>query len=292
MLGIDKISSKIASIDCKEVAKLFQLDSKVVNRPNIGEIDMLIGLQQFAYHPVKIREAGHLLLMKNQFGLVIAGSHQDVEETIIKESCSLVRQATVMHLQESMNRFHSVEGLGVVCTPQCGSCQCGKCHPGGKDMTLKDEGEFQQIEAGLKFDEKGGNWLAAYPWIRSPTELPNNRKFAIKMMLATKRMLQRDSKKADVFKQQMEDLLRRGVARVVTEEEFDGYAGPRYYINYHGVMNPSSTSTPFRIVFNSSAKYCGSSLNEFLAKGPSLLNSLLGILLRWRQNQFGYVGDI
>ena len=159
-------------------------------------------------------------------------------------------------------------------------------------MTLKDERELQQIEAGLKFDENGGNWLAAYPWIRSPTELPNNRKFAIKMMLATERRLQRDSKKADVFKQQMEDLLRRGVARVVTEEEFDGYVGPKYYINYHGVMNPSSTSTPFRIVFNSSAKYCGSSLNEFLAKGPSLLNSLLGILLRWRQNQFGYVGDI
>ena len=86
--------------------------------------------------------------------------------------------------------------------------------------------------------------------------------------------------------------MERGVARKVSKEEIEQYEGPKYYINYHGVMNPSSVSTPFRIVFNSSLKYCGSSLNEYLAKGPSLLNSLFGILLRWRQKQFGFVGDI
>ena len=47
-----------------------------------------------------------------------------------------------------------------------------------------------------------------------------------------------------------------------------------------------------RIVFNSSAKVNGASLNECLAKGPSLLNNIMGILLRFRQERFAFIGDI
>ena len=47
-----------------------------------------------------------------------------------------------------------------------------------------------------------------------------------------------------------------------------------------------------RIVFNSSAKVNGASLNGCLAKGPSLLNNILGILLRFREENFAFIGDI
>ena len=159
-------------------------------------------------------------------------------------------------------------------------------------MTLKDEEELEQIETGVSFDQEKGRWVAKYPWVRNPDELPDNRKLAIQMMMSTEKRLDRNSNKSEVFHRQMDELVERGVARSVSKEEILKYGGPKYYINYHGVMNPSSSSTPFRIVFNSSAKYCGSSLNEFLAKEPSLLNPLFGILLRWRQKQYGFVGDI
>ena len=292
MLSIEKISSEIVKIDCKVIAELFQLEPHMINRPNSGEIDILIGLQQFAYHPVKIRENGHLSLMKNRFGLVVAGSHPTVKRTTLQESCSLVRHATVMHLVESMTRFHSIEGLGITCTPKCGACQCGKCHPGGKDMTLNDEKEYKLIEAGISFDEESKRWIAGYPWTRNPNELPNNRQFALGMMLSTERKIEKDNDKAVMYNRQMQDMVQRKVARQVSEKELSDHEGPKYYITHHAVIKPSSKSTPCRIVFNSSAKYCGSSLNEFLAKGPSLLNSLLGILLRWRQNKVGYIGDI
>ena len=90
----------------------------------------------------------------------------------------------------------------------------------------------------------------------------------------------------------MQDMVDRKVARQVSTEELANYQGPKYYITHHAVMKPSSKSTPCRIVFNSSAKYCDASLNDYLAKGPSLLNSLFGILLRWRQNKIGFIGDI
>ena len=36
----------------------------------------------------------------------------------------------------------------------------------------------------------------------------------------------------------------------------------------------------------------GHVLNEYWAKGPDLLNSLLGILIRFRENEIAFIGDI
>ena len=90
----------------------------------------------------------------------------------------------------------------------------------------------------------------------------------------------------------MQDMLDRGAARKVSQEEISKYGGAQFYIAHHAVFKPESKSTPCRIVFNSSAKYAGLSLNDCLAKGPSLLNMLLGILLRFRQGKVAFVGDI
>lgn len=57
-------------------------------------------------------------------------------------------------------------------------------------------------------------------------------------------------------------------------------------------MKPDSVSTPLRIVFNSSAKYLGHTLNEYWAKGPDVLNNLLGVLLRFREDHIGLTCDI
>ena len=86
---------------------------------------------------------------------------------------------------------------------------------------------------------------------------------------------------------------KREVARPVSEQELEVYEGTKFYISHHDVMNPRLVSTPMRVVFNSSARIKGAlSLNDCLAKGPCLLNELLGILLRFRQERFTFIGDI
>ena len=90
----------------------------------------------------------------------------------------------------------------------------------------------------------------------------------------------------------MNDMLDRNVARKVGDEELREYAGPKFYLSHHDVLRPESQSTAMRLVFNSSARIKGISLNECLAKGPSLLNNILGILLRFRQDRFAFIGDI
>ena len=87
-------------------------------------------------------------------------------------------------------------------------------------------------------------------------------------------------------------MIDRNVARKLSAEEMREYKGPVHYITHHSVLKPQSQSTPLRIVFNSSANFRGHRLNDYWAKGPTLINNLPGILLRFRENIVGVVGDI
>ena len=293
VIGIDKISSPITPTNINEIASILHVNPESINRPSSGEIEVLIGLQYAAFHPERVKSVGHLTLYQNRFGRAVGGSHPKLGEgTTIEDACSIVKFAIAMHISEVHDSFFEIEGLGVTCTPKCGSCKCGTCHPGGKSMSLKDEVEYNMIESKLRFDVSKGRWMAEYPWIRSPTELKNNRKVALAVLESTERRLGRNEEHKVVYSKQITDMLDRNAARQVTEEELARYMGPQFYLSHHAVMKPHSKSTPCRIVFNSSARYMGLSLNECLAKGPSLLNILLGILIRFRENQIAFIGDI
>ena len=77
--GIEKISSEIEKVNLDEIAKMFNMRPAEIGRPENGEIDLLIGQQYAAFHPVEVK--GHLLLMKNQFGLVVTGSHPQIKKS-------------------------------------------------------------------------------------------------------------------------------------------------------------------------------------------------------------------
>ncbi len=81
-------------------------------------------------------------------------------------------------------------------------------------------------------------------------------------------------------------------SRKLSEEELNSYEGPVHYVSHHGVLRPEKASTPLRIVFNSSAVYQGHCLNDYWLKGPDLLNSLFGVIRRFRENQVAVSGDI
>ena len=290
VLGIEKISTETNFVDIESLKNVFtDRNASKATRPSPGKVDLLLGFDCAAYHPVSVECVGHLLLMRNRFGYIIAGTHPGVEETAQK----LVKHAVVLHMDSQIDQFHSIESLGVNCTPKCGGCRCGKCNTGGKDMTLLEEKEFEIIKNGLEFNVSKGRYEANYPWIVDPKNLPYNRGFALALLKSTEKRMSRDPLHAETYKKQIEDMIDRNVARKVTERELEQYQGPTFYLAHHDVMSPQSASTPMRVVFNSSARTKGSfSLNDCLAKGPCLLNQLLGILLRFRQDRFAFIGDI
>ena len=230
-----------------------------------------------------------LLLLKNRFGYLVVGAHPSVKE----DTRQLLIKGTVNRVQKiSVESFYEIEQLGINCSPKCGSCKCGKCQPGGKDMTLQEEREYNQIKSGLHYNEAAEKWTAEYPWIRNPQKLPNNKPAAFGALKSCERRLKKDEVLAKQYQDQIEDMKRRGVCRKVSEEEIMNYGGPVHYLPHHEVIKPDSTSTPLRIVFNSSAQFRGHNMNEYLAKGPDMLNNLAGVLMRFRENYVAIAGDI
>ena len=74
-------------------------------------------------------------------------------------------------------------------------------------MSIKDEKEYRLIEENLNFDTDKGKWLAAYPWIKSPDELPNNRNVAIATLRSLERRLGKDEELARLYQSQIEDMI-------------------------------------------------------------------------------------
>ena len=271
VLGIDSISTDIAEVKLDRVTHLFnKVKLSELNRPKEGKIDCLIGYEYAAFHPVRKQACGHLLILENRFGYVIGGSHPR-----LKENTRKLVHATVHFASASVEDFYIMENLGVECTPKCGSCRCGYCHPGGKNISLKDEREYNLIKSNLTYLPEKERWLASYPWICDPSKLPDNKPAAFAKLKVMEKRLLSNSEHADLYRCQMDDMVKRGVARKLSDEEIQSYDGPIHYIAHHAVLKPDSKSTPCCIVFNSTANYHGHVLNEYYAKGPDMLNNFL-----------------
>ena len=65
------------------------------------------------------------------------------------------------------------------------------------------------IEKGLE----DGCWTATYPWIRSPSDLPDNRSVAVAILKSTERRLLKDSCIVKQHQEQMEEMVMNGVAK-------------------------------------------------------------------------------
>ncbi|KAL9965050.1 hypothetical protein ACROYT_G028777, partial [Oculina patagonica] len=63
------------------------------------------------------------------------------------------------------------------------------------------------------------------------------------------------------------------------------------YVPHTGVYHPRKKDQ-IRVVFDCSAQFDGVSLNDFLLQGPDQMNTLLGILCRFRQERVALMTDI
>ena len=252
-------------------------------------------------------EVDNLQLLRNQFGYCFRGSHPSFDTTAESNSCQVVMHVagTVINdrstnhiidrnLDKILESFLDRESLGTQCYPKCGNCQCKKCPIGTNNYTIEEGRELKMIEEGLKYDPFRKEWTAHYPWTKNPAQLLNNFRAVFGRLKSTEKRLQKvGDEYAETYHKQIVDMIERNVARKLSTEEIEN-AEVVQYVPHHEVLKPSK-STPIRIVFNSSAKFMGQSLNDYWAKGPCMMNDLYSILLRFRQycvEMFGQVDKI
>jgi len=120
---------------------------------------------------------------------------------------------------------------------------------------------------------------------------PDNRLIAEKRLESTERKLNRDEELAKKYCAIIEDYVNKGYARKITPEEASAPSTKPWFLPHHPVRNPNKPDK-VRIVMDAAAKCDGISLNDKLHTGPDLLNSLVDVLLRLREQRVGLTADI
>ena len=297
------------------------------------EVDYLLGLGNASWQPEKVAKAkgeGDFWIWENQFGKCVGGSHplldggvtrsdslftvlhvqqvnKTVEDSLKVPDCwgkvgSTVGQRSeagmVMMVDKKqpgeMNDFFNTEKLGTIVEPKCGNCKCGRCPVPGSRYSHREESELKLVEENLLYDTEKKCWVARYPYLFPREALKGTKEVARKSMLATERSLKKDKKWAEVYQEQIDDMLKRGAARKVPQGELENWGGHVNYLPHLAVSNPRSLSTPVRICFDASRPQGGGpSLNQILAKGPDrYLNNLAGVIICFRHGRVACKGDV
>nr|XP_054771658.1 uncharacterized protein LOC129279581 [Lytechinus pictus] len=267
VVGVPSITEEEA-VSLKDLKDQFDIPN--LNRDS-GPVEILIGIDHPRYIVGgKLKKRGNCIARKTPLGWVIFGATEK------RTMCVNVLHVAVQ--SPDLSEFWRMESQGV-------SCQCQETK-----LTLDEQKEEEIIRASSQ--KKGKQWEIGYPWQRDPNELPDNKSQAVKILESTEKRLSRNPEHAEAYNKQIHELEEMGFAKKLTAADIEKYEGPVHYISHHAIVRPEKKSTPIRIVFNSSASYQGHRLNEYWMKGPDLLNSLVGVLLRFRENEVALCGDI
>jgi hypothetical protein len=157
-----------------------------------------------------------------------------------------------------------------------------------KPALSREDREFIQLMDKEFYRDSGGNWIAPLPFREPRRRLPNNRQQAAKRAKTLDTSLKKNPTKRQHFVTFMQRIIDSGHAEVappLTDGE------ECWYLPLFGVYHPKKPDQ-IRGVFDSSSQFEGVSLNNVLLTGPDMVNSLLGVLIRFRKEQVAVTADI
>ena len=154
--------------------------------------------------------------------------------------------------------------------------------------SVEDKRALHVMEESVKL--VNGHFQVALPWRKDPPDLLNNKMMAEKRLHSLKNRLTKDTELFARYTKAMQDYIDEGHAQKVPKEELNK-EGKIWYLPHHPVTHRLKPDK-MRIVFDCAAKFNGESLNHHLLTGPDLTNSLIGVLIRFRQEPIAVVADI
>ena len=156
-------------------------------------------------------------------------------------------------------------------------------------LSIEDRKFINIMDTGMEKDESG-SWVAPLPFRNEVTQLPNSREEAYSRLRSTRKALDRKPEMKKHYFAFMQKILHNQHAEPVPPRELVT-SKPCWYLPHFGVYHPQKPNK-IRVVFDSAAETNGVSLNKLLLSGPDLTKSLIGVLLRFRQNPTAFIADI
>lgn len=259
--GMEDITKVGHVMTSKQLEKFFP-EAKPGELTRPGRIDLLISMQEGRLAPKSLRRVGDLVLWDGPLGKIVSGTYPHlleeievttqhsqthfahsmkalavkVEEHVVRRTGGLlereseVETCTTAACNANILEWLRWDSIGAACNPSCGGCRCGKCSPGGKEMSLADEKELEVIKAGLTFRDSDSHssqshWDAKYPWKVDPTSLPHNRKVVETTILKLEKQLMKDPIWKEAYTKQIREMIARGAAVKLTKDVLHSWSG-------------------------------------------------------------------
>ncbi|MEZ4720248.1 MAG: hypothetical protein R2813_00025 [Flavobacteriales bacterium] len=166
----------------------------------------------------------------------------------------------------------------------CQSCCNSNLGSFEKGMSQNDRRFITMMNASVVRDNS--HYCLPLPFDNPNVCLPSNREQVLKRLQGLKRRIDGDSKYQSDYVSFINGMLSNGYAKKSMRAD-EGL----WYIPHHGVYHPHKPDK-LRVVFDCSYQCKGISLNKVLLSGPDLTNSLVGVLLRFRQERIAVMADI
>lgn len=153
-----------------------------------------------------------------------------------------------------------------------------------------DDQSFMSILENGTTRRQDGHYEMPLPLKTSNLSMPDNRRLAEKRWLQLQARFRKNPKLFTDYQTFMKDVVTECAERV-PKDRLGVHDGRVNYIPHTGVYHPKKPDK-IRVVFDCSARFEGVSLNDHLLQGPDLMNRLIGVLCRFRQEEVAFMVDI
>ena len=239
-------------------------------------IDILVGLDhywQFVQGGVLPGFDG-LVAQETIFGWMVTGSW---ESSVSVNAMCLSAQLLCIHdiPESTIRNLWSLESVGI--------------SPKENEDSLENDPLLSHFSENVKLVD--GRYEVALPWNKNKCDLLDNEHVAQRRMMSLNRRLDSNPELKESYNSVFIEYESQGFIEEVSSECFT--SRPTYYMPHHPVVKEHSASTKVRPVFDASAVGVdGISLNDCVETGPSLIPSLVEVLLRFRRWNVALSADI
>ena len=154
-----------------------------------------------------------------------------------------------------------------------------------KSMSVQDREAIEKIQSSMTVTD--GRYQIALPWKEPEQVHPSSLPMAHKRLSQLHRRLSSNEELHQLYNAAMQKYIDAGHA-----EPAENTSSVRHwYLPHQPVVHPMKPGK-VRVVFDAAARFGKVSLNDQLLKGPDLANSLVGVLIRFRQHKVAISADI
>jgi len=273
------IPAKKANIPQKKDLVKWSYLSRVQLPKLEADIGLLIGANAYkALEPWEIISSQNdgPYAVKTALGWVVNGPISKEKESDESERQSfLVNHISVMNIEDMLIKHYNADFPERRCDDR-------------RENSQHDKQFMHTVSTSAQLVD--GHFCIRLPLKDDKVKMPCNRGIAEQRLNSLKKKFSRNADFYQEYKAFMSNILEKGYAARVPEKQLSRTDGRVWFIPHHGVYHPKKMK--LRVVFDCAATYQGTSLNDRLLQGPDLTNSLIGVLLRFRQEPIAMMADV